>query len=168
MWIELPNLWIAILNCLGIPAAHLLVSWWASALPSSRFHPDSLLFRHRLWERGGSFYQKVFRVRSWKHRLPDAATWFGGIAKRRLESTGRRYLETFAIETCRGEFAHWLQILVISGFILWTPWPYSPVIIAYALLSNLPCVINLRHTRIRLLDLLGKRFGSFHDPAAPL
>ena len=153
MWIDLPPLWIGLLNGIGIPATHLLVSWAASAMPATAFHPDGFCFRSRPWEKNGAIYQRVFRVRRWKTMLPDAATWFNGFAKAKLQSTGPGYLRAFIIETCRGEFAHWVQLIMIAGFILWTPWPYATIILAYALFSNLPCITNLRHTRIRLRGL---------------
>ncbi len=154
MWIELPNLWIAVINCLGIPATHLLISWLSTRLPAATFHPEGPLFHTRAWERGGFPYQRIFKVRQWKDRLPDAAPWFKGFAKGKLRSTEPAYLRTFILETCRGEFSHWLQIIAISCFIAITPYPACLFIIAYSLLSNLPCIINLRHTRIRLKKLL--------------
>lgn len=149
MWIELPGLWIALLNGLGIPAAHLLIAWGCTRLPTT-------LFRSRRPPLpGGSFrlYERLFLVRRWKALLPDAAPWFGGIPKGRLQSADAAYLDTFAAETRRGEFSHWLQMIVISTFILWTPFPAALVIIGWALVSNLPCIISLRHTRLRILNL---------------
>ncbi len=149
MWIDIPNLWIALLNCLGIPAAHLLIAWGSTRLPASIFHSEAT----RPSGLNGRFYERVFFVRRWKHLLPDAAPWFGGIAKARLQSVDPTALGLFAAETRRGECSHWLQLLTISGFILWTPWPVALIIIAWALISNLPCIISLRHTRLRIQHL---------------
>ena len=168
MWIELPKLWIAVINCLGIPAAHLLVAWLSSRLPATTFHPEGFLFRTRAWERSGFLYQRVFHVRRWKHRLPDAAPWFQGFAKGKLSSTDPAYLQTFITETCRGELSHWLQVIAISGFTIITPYPASLAIIAYSLLSNLPCIINLRHTRIRLKQILNHSPRSHYCPKQDL
>lgn len=156
MWIELPNLWIATINCLGIPTAHLLIAWLSTLLPSGTFRPEGFLFRTRSWERGGFLYERVFHVRRWKHHLPDAAPWFKGFAKGRLSSTDPDYLRTFITEACRGELSHWLQVIAISSFVIITPYPASLIIIAYSLVSNLPCIINLRHTRIRLKAVFEK------------
>ena len=57
-------------------------------------------------------YERVFLVRRWKHLLPDAAPWFGGVAKAKLQSAEPAYLDTFAAETRRGEFSHWLQLIL--------------------------------------------------------
>lgn len=112
------------------------------------------MFRTRRWERGGAIYGNMFFMRKWKSLLPDGGAWFGGFAKSRLKSRDVAYLQRFQIETCRGEFAHWLQLGLILCFILWTPWPFSLVIVLYGFLSNLPCIMNLRHTRARLKIVL--------------
>ena len=69
---------------------------------------------------------------------------------KRLQSAG-------LLETRRGEFSHWIQWILITGFIAWNPFPANLVIIAYAFASNVPCLLNLRHTRQRLLPALIKQ-----------
>lgn len=156
MFLELPSLWIALLNIIGIPSVHLLIAWWSTRLPSHLFRVDSFVFRARAWERGGKTYEKLFQVRKWKDRLPDGASWFSGFSKSSLQSRDRGYLQAFRLETCRGEFSHWLQMLVISAFLIWNPFPANLIILAYALLSNLPCIISQRHTRARLTKVTGQ------------
>ena len=158
MWIELPAPWILAINLLGIPAVHLLVSWAATRLPVSLFQRDRPRRRVSSWEL--PFYERVFLIRRWKRQLPDAAPWFKGFSKGSLASTDPGYLRDFIAETRRGEFSHWIQWAVISGFVAWNPFPASLVIIGYAALSNLPCIVSLRHTRLRLAsfrDRLGRR-----------
>jgi len=150
MWIELPAISIVLLNVLGIPSVHLLLSWGVTHLSASRFRPEGLLYRSRAFEAGGRFYERVFLLRRWKGLLPDAAPWFSGFSKKSLLSTDPAYLARFRVETCRGEFAHWAQLCVISSFVLWNPFPANVVIILYAVISNLPCIITQRHTRLRL------------------
>lgn len=156
MLLELSSLWVALLNVLGIPAAHFGLSWAFTRMPAAWFRPGTRPFRRwpgeRLW-----IYEQVWRVRSWKDRLPDAAAWFGGFAKRRLDRRDADYLQRFRIETCRGEAAHWAQWIVISGFVIWTPWPWALVLPGYAALSNLPCILLQRHNRLRLDQVLGMR-----------
>lgn len=154
MWIELPTAWIIVLNVVGIPAAHLLVAWWFTAMEGERFSPEGFLFRGRNWEREGQFYRRVFQVHRWKKFLPDGAAWLRGFAKGSLASRERSYLETFLRETCRGEAAHWVQMLVIFLFVVWNPFPANLVIIGYSVHSNLPCIISQRFTRARLRRVL--------------
>jgi hypothetical protein len=153
MWIELPYLWIAVINTLGITAAHFLLAWGCTQLPQCWFRKDEEArdsdHRFQRW-----LYERVFLVKRWKKRLPDAAPWFKGFPKSSMQSSEPDYLRTFIAETRRGELSHWLQIPAISAFIIWTPWPGNLIIIIYAFLSNLPCIINLRHTRQRMSRLL--------------
>ena len=155
MLLPLPDLWIVVLNVVGIPLAHFGCSWAFTRLPSRLFDPGRAIFRIRSWERGGWLYGSLLQVRRWKHLLPDAAPWFGGFAKRNLRSADPAFLRTFRVETCRGEAAHYAQIITISLFVLWTPWPAAALIVVYAFLSNLPCIVLQRHNRLRLERILG-------------
>ncbi len=96
-------------------------------------------------------------MRSWKRLLPDGAPWLGGFAKAGLQRRDRDYLETFRTESCRGEAAHLAQIPGVLATLAWNPWPVAAsVIVVYALLSNLPCMIVQRYTRLRLNRLLAR------------
>ncbi len=151
MWIELPNIWIALINAFGIPATHLTIAKWSETRPITHFHPDHFPYRTLPFESSGNIYTHFFRIRSWKNRLPDGASWLGGFAKAKLTSTEPAYLRNFIRETCRGEQSHWLQMAAICIFLLWTPYPAALIIPAWAFISNFPCILNLRHTRQRLI-----------------
>lgn len=153
MWLEIPTLWIALLNALGIPVAHLGISWAYTKMPLAYFKPDRLPFRKMPGE-SRKAYDSLFRVRSWKQILPDAAPWFGGFAKKNLRTSDTEFLRCFRAETCRSEAAHWAQTLAISGFCIWTPWPWAVVILLYAFVSNLPCIVLQRQNRLRLSTIL--------------
>lgn len=150
MFLELSSTQIILANCLGIPLAHMGISWACELLPRSLFEkalPDSA-------DRSGFLYRRVFFIHRWKHLLPDAAPWVSGFPKAKLSSADPCYLRTFVAETRRGELAHWLQWIVISSFIIWNPFPAILIILTYAVILNLPCILNLRHTRRRLIHLL--------------
>ena len=153
MWIDLPMLWIGLLNGLGIPAAHLGVSWVFTRMPLSQFHPLRFPFAAFPGE-SRALYDRLFRVKSWKGWIPDAGPWFGGFAKKRLRGSDRAFTQRFLVETCRSEAAHWVQCLVIIGFIAWTPMPWAWVILVYAPLSNVPCIVLQRQNRLRLAGIL--------------
>lgn len=80
----------------------------------------------------------------------------GGFAKGKLESTDNEYLTRFIAETKRGEFSHWLQFFVICCFSVWNPLPATAIIVVYSTLSNFPCILNLRYTRLRILRVMRK------------
>lgn len=156
MLVELPNLWIAIANIVGIPAIHFFLSWVFTRMSRSAFNPESFLFRIRSWEDGGKWYQRWFRIRQWKHRIPDAAPWLKGFAKGSLSERDPKFMTAFIAETCRGEAAHYAQIPGILLTLIWNPWPVAAIVmIVYAVLSNLPCILLQRFTRARMTRVLG-------------
>lgn len=155
MWVDVGKIWIVVLNVIAVPSIHLGISWWFIRISRNRFDPDSVLFRERKWERGGTFYQTVFRIRQWKRLLPDAAPWFKGFSKKNLNDKDPEYLRTFRIETCRGESAHYVQAVALLVTLVWNPWPVAAlVMIVYAALSNFPCILLQRFTRCRLNHFL--------------
>ncbi|MBC7316697.1 MAG: glycosyl-4,4'-diaponeurosporenoate acyltransferase, partial [Chloroflexi bacterium] len=62
--------WTIALDILAWLILQPAISWLAMRLPLSAFDPGAWLYRARPWERGGSLYQTLFRVRHWKERLP--------------------------------------------------------------------------------------------------
>jgi glycosyl-4,4'-diaponeurosporenoate acyltransferase len=155
MFLSLPDHWIIILNVIGIPAAHLGLSWLFTRLPLAWFRPAAFPFRPLPGE-SCALYERRFGIRHWKELLPDAAPWFGGFEKKKLRAGDPDYLRTFRSETCRSEAAHHAQLLVLLGFVAWTPWPAALAIVLYAPLSNLPCILLQRHNRIRLTRVLAR------------
>lgn len=150
MLVELPMPWLIAINVLGWPIIQLGLAWGFTRLPASSFHPP----RAAGFEGDGSFYQNIFRIRAWKDRLPDAATWFsGGFAKAKLEQANPAYLGRFIIETWRGELCHWSALAFVPVFFLWNPWWGDLIIVTYALGANLPCILAQRYNRIRLMKL---------------
>lgn len=170
MLIEIHRPWIAVLNCIGIPATHLLIVFWSSRRTLGAFDPTARPFRPSNWENHGKIYDTVLKLRHWKHLLPDGAAWLSGFTKSKLRTTDPAYLRRFILETCRGEQSHWLQLIAISTFIIWTPFPACLVIITYSLFVNIPCIINLRQTRFRLQPLIPRaetRNACSHPRSSP-
>ena len=115
------------------------------------------MFCTRKWERGGLIYVKYFKVKSWKSKLPDAATWFeGGFPKKKLLRRDLNYLHEFRTETCRGEAAHWATMFCCPLFFVWNPLWASLAMIAYAVLSNVPCIVTQRYNRVVIERMLVK------------
>ncbi len=155
MLIELPILWITLLNVGGWLAIQMGLAWWFTRLPVEWFNLGST----PSWERSGRFYEVIFRIKDWKDRLPDAARWFGGgFAKGTLAGKDHDYLRRFIRETWRGELCHWFAIGFAPVFFLWNPWWGDCIIVAYALAANLPCILVQRYNRLRLRRLLARRF----------
>ena len=154
MLIELPMVWIIVLNVGGWLAIQMGFAWAFTKIPVDWFNPGPAIS----WERNGGFYEAVLCIKARKDRLPDAARWFGGgFAKGNLGSKDREYLQRFIRETWRGELCHWAAIGCAPVFFLWNPWWGDLVIVAYALAANLPCILAQRSNRLRLRRLLARR-----------
>jgi glycosyl-4,4'-diaponeurosporenoate acyltransferase len=152
---ELPAAWVVLIDSLAWVFIHLAVAALTSRLPLSLFDPDGWLFRPRGWESGGEVYQRLFRVRSWKKLLPDGAALFkSGFRKKRMISRSPDYSRLFIRETCRAELMHWLVFALVPLFYLWNEWLVATLMIPYAVLTNVPCIIAQRYNRPRLVRML--------------
>lgn len=130
---------------------HMGVSYIMSRQPLSSFNYDSWLYRKRNWEKNGKFYEKLFRLKSWKRRLPDGAAIFkNGFEKKHLKETNKDYFDSFIRETCRAELTHWIVFLFGPLFLIWNLWWVGIVMIVYATIANIPCIVTQRYNRIRL------------------
>ena len=155
MPIEPSTAWIIVLNVAAWLVIQLGLAWAFIRMPVAWFHPH----RGFAWEGGGRFYERVFAVKRWKDRLPDAARWFGGgFAKSTLSGTNADYLQRFIRETWRGELCHWAAIVCAPLFFVWNPWWGDLIVVVYAVAANLPCILAQRYNRLRFQHLLDRRF----------
>ena len=134
----------------------LLLAYLCVKLPDRLFEPERFLWRAHGWEREGHLYETIFRVKRWKHLLPDG----GGVwkkhayKKRSLTDYSEGNLHRFLVESARGELTHWLGILPFWVFGLFAPPVVIWIMLGYALVINLPCIIAQRYNRPRVLALL--------------
>jgi glycosyl-4,4'-diaponeurosporenoate acyltransferase len=153
--IELPIAWIVVLNVVGWPVIQLGLAWLFTQFPVAWFNPR----RTRTAEHEERFYERCLGIKRWKDWLPDAARWFGGgFAKGSLAGRDADYLGRFIRETWRGELCHWCALGCAPLFFLWNPWWADLIMVAYAVLANLPCILAQRYNRARLHRLLARKF----------
>ena len=158
MLIELSIAWVIALNVLAWLVIQFGLAWAFTQLAAERFDYRSLFAHPRRWERGGRFYERVFAIKLWKDKLPDAARMLrGGFAKAKLQTATPEYLERFLRETWRGELVHWLALLTLPLFAIWNPWWGVLVNAAVALAVNFPRILALRYNRSRFQRLLALR-----------
>lgn len=138
----------------------LILAYLCLLIPDRFFEPARFFWRSHAFERGGHIYERVFHIRSWKHLLPDG----GGVWKKRsykkksLTDFSEQNLKRFLIETSRGELVHWLGIFPFWVFGLFAPPAVIWIMLCYALLVNLPCIIAQRYNRPRVYALYQKRY----------
>ncbi|MEI7956665.1 MAG: hypothetical protein WCJ66_15985 [Verrucomicrobiota bacterium] len=153
MLINLSMMWIVILNVTLWPVIQMALAWGFIRMPGAWFGAPVRGFD---FETRG-FHERWFGVKRWKDRLPDGARWMGGgFSKKELAGEDHVYLEEFIRETRRGELCHGCALLFVPVFCLWNPWWGDLVILAYAIIANLPCIIVQRYNRIRLHRLLAR------------
>ena len=155
MFWDLSVLQITLLNCLWWPVIMLSVSYLSIMCKHITFNPDGFYFRNKKWEKNGEIYDRLFKVKYWKKKLPDGAAWFRrGFPKKRIKRKNPDYLRQFISETCRGELAHWIMLLPSPVFYLWNPFWAAIVMTAFGFIVNIPCIIVQRYNRFYLQNLL--------------
>lgn len=138
-------------------AIQIIVPLFCLQIRDKYLSASSVFFKTYKWEKDGDFYNKVFKIRKWKHLLPDGgATTKNGFKKKHIDTTSKENLYKFNTESCRAELVHWVLILPfwLIGFI--APPFVIPVMLLYALVANLPCIIAQRYNRPRISKLLVK------------
>jgi len=138
----------------------LLLAYLCLLVPDRYFEPTRFLWRTHGFEQDGRIYERVFHIRSWKHLLPDGGGTFKKrrYKKKNLTDYSAENLHRFLIETSRGELIHWLGILPFWVFGLFAPPFVIWIMLLYALIVNLPCIIAQRYNRPRVYALYRRRF----------
>ena len=149
---------LAAINVLAWLVIHMGFAWLGTRAPIACFKPRAWLFRTYAFERSGRFYESVFRVKTWKDKLPDGAAWFkSGFPKKKLAQADPVYMNRFIVETCRGELVHWIVCLASGLFFLWNEAWVGWLMVVYGIVANFPCIIIQRYNRGRLRRIALKR-----------
>ncbi len=157
MLIELPVYWIIIIDILAWFIIHMSVSYVVTIVPEKYINTQAWIYREGTWEKRGELYERFFKIKKWKDMLPDGAALFRkGFRKRSLTSVTKEYLQQFIVEVCRAESAHWIVILFAPLFFIWNYWWAGIIMIVYALIANVPCILAQRYNRIRFKRILGR------------
>lgn len=148
------KLLIITLNVFGWPLIQLSLARLFLLLPDRLFSSDTWLTREYPFEQDGQLYRRYLAIQHWKALLPDGAPWLGGRPKKRIASRCPAALNTSALETRRGEAAHWCMLFCTPIFYLWNPLWACLIMTLYGLVANLPCILVQRANRIKLLNIL--------------
>jgi glycosyl-4,4'-diaponeurosporenoate acyltransferase len=155
------NVELVLVNVVAWGLIHAGTGYLVHRMADRRFERDTWLTRRRGVERDGRLYVEVFRIRRWKHRLPEAGALFaGGFDKRHLHGRDADALATYARETRRAEVGHWLAAAGAPLFFLWNPWWAGVAMVVYAVAANGPCVLSQRYNRLRLARIAEARTRS--------
>jgi len=150
--------WMIVVDSIAWSIIQTGIAYLCLKFPPAILDHNTWLYRTRAWEKGGAIYEKLFRVKKWKSRLPDAGTIFrGAFSKNRIQSRDCDYMKTWARETCRAELCHWTAILPSVLFFLWNSFPMGVAMVIYAVIFNAIPIIVQRHNRPRLLAIIKKK-----------
>ena len=144
--------WTVVLDVVAWAVASTAVGYALHRTPADRLARDGVLTRLRPFEADGRWYEQHLAIKRWKGHLPEAGALFkDGFSKRSLRAATPEQLDRFVIETRRAELTHWILVAVGPLFFLWNPWGLALVMVAYALVANVPCLVVQRYNRARLL-----------------
>lgn len=147
---------LVLVNTLGWLVLQLSIAAIAIRLGPEYFANDNGLYRVRPFEI--KLYKRWLHIRRWKRMLPDGASWVGGsFRKKTFQGSNPDYLRQLLIETRRGEAAHWLMLASFPVFFLWNPMWARIVMVLYAIIVNLPCILVQRYNREAAHRLLLRR-----------
>jgi glycosyl-4,4'-diaponeurosporenoate acyltransferase len=135
-----------------------LCGYGAHRIPGEYLARDNAVTRLRAFERDGRVYERVLRIKRWKDLLPEAGALFrGGVSKRHIGGHDREHLERFAAATRRAELAHYPILAFGPVFFAFNPWWLALVMVGYAVVANVPCILVQRYNRARLVRVLNRR-----------
>jgi glycosyl-4,4'-diaponeurosporenoate acyltransferase len=160
MIIHLSSLWMLALDFIAWLVINLSVAGIISRLLPESFNAETWLFKERNWEKQARLYEHLFKIKKWKGWLPDGAEVSRkAFKKKHLQTADSDYIRVFILETCRAEILHWIIFLFGFIFFVWNPWYVGIIMIVYAGITNLPCILTQRYNRIRLKRLLLARLA---------
>lgn len=67
------------INILVFILFSIMITALSVLIPDSFLEYNKWLFKEREWEKSGSVYQRVFRVKGWKTLLPELSDFVGSI-----------------------------------------------------------------------------------------
>lgn len=157
--LHLETPWTILLDIAIWFVIHIIVVVAMVSIPLRHFDPRGWFYRERRWEQGGDIYQKLLRIRSWKHKLPDGAEilpW-RSFPKRHLEERNTAYFERFTQETCRAEATHLLTMIWAPLFFFWNPIWVGWFMVIYITAENIPLIVAQRYNRARMMRTIERR-----------
>lgn len=151
--------WTVVLCFAVWPVLQLAAAIVCLHIPDYFYSTEAPLFRTRRFEQDGMLYDRLFRVSRWKHLIPDGGRALNkhGFGKKKLSDFSEETLRRFLIESARAELTHWLAIFPFWVFWFFTPPTVPWLMLGYALVVNLPCIVVQRYNRPRVKRFIDYR-----------
>lgn len=121
------------------------------------------LFNTYRFEQSGETWNKIFKIKQLKNRLPESTLIMpGSFDSSQIPDTEAETLKDYISEANRAELTHWISILPAPLFFLWNPRKYWVLHLLYAGLSNMPFILAQRYNRPRLKKLYKLKYERVH------
>lgn len=157
MLIEFSIIVTILVNIIAWFFFHMTISFAFYKAPYRWFEKDRNLFKLKKWEKNGKIWDEIFYLRKWKDHLPDGSAIFKrGFKKKNLRQKDPEFLKKFIAESKRAEITHYVSILPAPLFYIWNPVWAGHIMILYAVMANIPCVMAQRYNRPRMEKILFK------------
>lgn len=138
---------------------HLLISAFMLNFNIHKRYQFNWLFNTYHFEQSGEIWNKIFKIKSLKGKLPESTVLMpGSFDSSKMNDTRPETLKNYISETNRAELTHWLSILPAPSFFLWNPRKYWLLHLMYAVLSNTPFILTQRYNRPRLRRLYNIKY----------
>ena len=142
-------------NFLAFIINSIFCTYLGQKLPARLCSINNWLFKERRWERGGNFYERVFKVKLRKTLLPEVGDFVRSVfAKKHLWYFTREYLTKYLMESCRAELTHWIIIFSTFFFSLWNTIAATLDVFWFSVVLNMPYIIIQRYNRPRIRRLI--------------
>lgn len=144
---------ILVTNLLLLVLWHYLMFLACVKVKVTMFDPENRFYQARPWEKNGRWYSKNLKINFWKDHLPQH-TGKDGFTKEHMESNiTLEYLDRFIMETCRGEWDHWMCCLYFVVSLIINPFLIGMLLGLLTVVFNLPFIAIQRYNRFRLQTL---------------
>lgn len=155
-------LYLFIINAILWFSAHMYVSKLFLRISDQHYIDGPLKLKSFNFENRGSVYQRLFKVKAWKDRVPEGSQFFTNTYnKRELKDNSRETIDAFLVEVNRAEITHWGILFTLPLVLLFNPrWAYK-LHILYALLANIPFIIIQRYNRPRF-EAIQRKYNHRH------
>ena len=146
----------------------IIITYLSNKLPDSIYSAKSWLLKERSWERKGMIYQRILKVKCWKRYLPELSDFVKSVfPKRQIKEFSKNYLQKFLYESCKSEVTHWCIILSSLLFYFGNEFGSASLMLAIAVIINLPYIIIQRYNRSRIMEVV-ESIESHHSKLSAL
>lgn len=142
-------------SAMCIAIAGLVAGLLFALIPKEFFLKNERFFVPFKFEDGGRLYSRVFKINTWKDKLPQFSELTKiGFDKTALTNLSANYLELFKIETMRAEFTHVFLIITSPLYAFFGARIIVPLTVVGSMIGNIPFLMIQRYNRARIEKLM--------------